>query len=646
MRAWAVVSVILYHFGVPGMQGGFVGVDVFFAISGFLMTGIVVRGLEAGRFSLLAFYAARTRRIVPALTVLCVTLLLLGYLFLPPPDYRQLGAHSTGALTFLSNIQFFSEAGYFDTASHDKWLLHTWSLSVEWQFYLLLPVLLSLVWKWWPGRRALLVTTVSALAVSLLAAVAATPGHPTAAFFLLPTRAWEMLAGGLVYLLAPPRAGGARRGWDSAGIALIVASIALFDTHSPWPGWRALVPVVGAMLVLAGESNTSPWTASRVAQWLGDRSYSLYLWHWTVFVAIAFVDRTGDPATLAAGLALTLLLGELSYRYVERPTRTLWQIAPWKVGVRTLAAVGVLVLAPALAIQTMDGVPGRLPGRVEAAAMESTNVNPRRNDCHTRDGASSPSCIWGGTQWRVIALGDSHASAAMTSLAAASPTPDAGVVQWTYSGCAYVQGMKLAPEHSARLGSSYRCEDFIGWATRTLAAQPASIPVVLMNRYAALAMGDNLDAAANGHPVVYFDRPAAVSSPAYLAEFGRHITDTACTLARQRTVYLMRPIPEMGLVVPKAMSRRLAFGLNEDISISMDEYRQRNEWVWRAQDEAQRRCGVKILDPLPYLCHDGRCYGSQHGRPLYSDADHLSEYGNKLLVPMFRQVYAQQVARR
>ena len=154
LRAWAVVAVVLYHFGVPGFFGGFVGVDVFFVISGLLMAGLVVKGLERGTFTVAGFYMARARRIVPALLGLCAVLLVLGWWVLMPPDYKMLGSHAVYAMSFLSNVEFWQEAGYFDVASHEKWLLHTWSLSVEWQFYLILPLLLWAVWRVRPGRAA------------------------------------------------------------------------------------------------------------------------------------------------------------------------------------------------------------------------------------------------------------------------------------------------------------------------------------------------------------------------------------------------------------------------------------------------------------------------------------------------------------
>ena len=154
LRAWAVVAVVLFHFGVPGFSGGFIGVDVFFVISGFLMTTIIIKKLEnpQQRFSVWDFYLARAKRIAPALLALCTALLALGWFVLPPQDYRSLGMHALTSGLFASNIQYWREAVYFDAASHDKWLLHTWSLSVEWQFYLLLPLLLWGAWRWWPGR--------------------------------------------------------------------------------------------------------------------------------------------------------------------------------------------------------------------------------------------------------------------------------------------------------------------------------------------------------------------------------------------------------------------------------------------------------------------------------------------------------------
>ena len=642
LRAWAVAAVIFYHFGISGFSGGFVGVDVFFVISGFLMTGMVATSLERGHFSLFTFYLARARRIMPALIVLCTVLLVLGWWTLPPVEYSALGAHAVLSLVFLSNVKFWREAGYFDAASHEKWLLHTWSLAVEWQFYLLLPLLLMAVWKWRPGRRPLGMALTVVLLISLALSVVTTLLRPTAAFYLLPTRAWEMLAGGLACLLAHRVNLTARQRTvlEAAGLALVIGAMAGFDTASPWPGWRALVPVLGTVAVLLAARSASSWTGHAAAQWLGSRSYSLYLWHWPVMVALNYLEWEADAPAIAAGLALTLVLGDLSYRLVELPARMqLGQLRRAWGGVFLLGAV-VAVAAPVLGIRANDGVAGRFSNAIEAMAAESKNINPRRHECHVDQGGStSPSCMYGGKHLRAIVIGDSHADAVTTALAAAVPDPADGIMQWTYGGCPALPGVSASPAFKeAQANKGYACEEFVEWVMDQLDAVPRHVPLVVVHRLSFYAFGEP-DASKAAVPMVFFSQLQDSSTPEFLHEFTAKVTDTACLMAKNRTVYLVRPIPEMPADVPKSMARALLFGQEIDISIPLAAYQQRHAPVWAAQDAARDRCGVKILDPLPYLCPEGRCQGARDDRPLYHDDDHLSEYGNKLLVPMFAEIF-------
>lgn len=647
LRAWAVVAVILYHFGVPGFGGGFIGVDVFFVISGFLMTGIVVGGLERGNFSLIGFYNARAKRIVPALACLCAVLLGLGWFLLLPPDYKTLSSHSVYSLSFLSNIEYWQEAGYFDLASHEKWLLHTWSLSVEWQFYLALPVVLWTTWRLKPGRAGQRFVILACLALSLAAAITITRTDVVAAFFLLHTRAWEMLAGGL---LALPLAGGGpsprmRRWIEGSGLLLILLSAGLFDKDSPWPGWRAMVPVAAAMMVLFA-NRSSVWTGNKIAQWIGDRSYSMYLWHWPVYVALVYAEFRFNPWAIAGGIVVTFVFGHLSYSLVEQRTRGVLG------RLRTPAAAGILVAMvaavalPTVAVWKLQGVAGRFDPAAELAAAEAGNFNPRKLQCQVTSGATSPSCVYGrpnapgpgNGKPRVIVIGDSHADSIVSALAQAAAERHAETIEWSYSGCAFISGLKKTPAELATKKYDYRCSDFIEWAKSQSAAQSPSTPLVLVNRYASLAFGVH-DGRLDGQtPQVYFSTVQPETNAKFLAEFGQAITNSACELARHRTVYMMRPIPEMGVDVPKTLSRRMTFGMKGDITVSMDSYLRRNGWVIAAQDAARDQCGIKILDPLPYLCRNGECYGSKNGRPLYHDDNHLSEFGNKQLIPLFREV--------
>lgn len=641
LRAWAVTAVVFYHFGVLGFGGGFVGVDVFFVISGFLMTGLVVKGLERDSFSVLGFYMARGRRIVPALVALCAVLLVLGWFALLPPDYKMLSTHSVYALTFLSNVEFWQEAGYFDVASHEKWLLHTWSLAVEWQFYLILPLVLWGVWRMRPGRVAQTWAVGLGLVASLAAAVWVTNVNPSAAFYLLHTRAWEMLGGGLVFLLGSRVTLTAlqRRWLESAGLLLIVLAVAIFNKDSVWPGWRAMLPVVAAMLVLLA-NRTSLWTASALSQWLGDRSYSLYLWHWPMVVALKYVGQSDNALAVVGALILTGLLGHLSFVWVENTSRRYLEKQRLTHAAGALVLVAVAVTLPAVVVWKLQGVAGRFAPRIELVAAQTYNFNPRRDECHPSKGLEPPNCVYGGKDWKVIVVGDSHADALVTGVAEGQIHGNAGVVEWTYSGCAFVPELKISPFGSlAKRGREYKCPEFLKWEEQQFEVVSADIPVVIIGRYAFLAMGYNERKPLNNVPEVYFSNVFALPKPEFLKEFASHITQSACQLAKRRTVYMVRPIPEMGFDVPKTLSRRMIFGKYEDLSIPIEDYRQRNDWVWAAQNAARDQCGIKILDPTRYLCHDGRCYGSQNGMPLYRDDDHLSEFGNKLLVPMFAEVY-------
>jgi peptidoglycan/LPS O-acetylase OafA/YrhL len=318
LRALAVTAVVLFHFAVPGLGGGFIGVDVFFVISGYLMAGIVFGGLAKQSFALPAFYLARARRIVPALVVVCIALLLLGWWRLTPHEYETQASHVSASLVFVSNMVFKKEAGYFDAASHEKWMLHSWSLSVEWQFYLFFPLIALALARW--GGRWRWVCLLALALISYVWAAVRTPSHPESSFFLLGSRAWEMLAGALAWEATQRLSPSAWRERFAAplGLAAIAATLLLLDARSAWPGFLAMLPVLGAALVLIAPKTDPAWARPRAVQALGRWSYSIYLWHWPVMVGIRrFVDEPG-PAALAAGIAASVALGAASYRFIER----------------------------------------------------------------------------------------------------------------------------------------------------------------------------------------------------------------------------------------------------------------------------------------------------------------------------------------
>lgn len=315
LRAFAVIAVVLFHFNSSWMPGGFAGVDVFFVISGFLMTGIIFKGLENNNFSVLNFYVARANRIIPALAALCIALLVFGWFYLTPIEYKALGKHAASSVTFLSNIAYWKEAGYFEAASHEKWLLHTWSLSVEWQFYILYPLILIMLKKLF-SLKAIKPLIIVSTVIGFIFSFYATYRWPGASYYLFPMRAWEMLLGGIAFLYPLNIKGGYKKIIEALGLVLIVSSYVFISGNDPWPGYLALFPVLGTFLVIQAQRNDSVITGNIVFQKIGAWSYSIYLWHWPFVVAIYIFSLPSYFIYL--GIGLSILLGYLSYKYIER----------------------------------------------------------------------------------------------------------------------------------------------------------------------------------------------------------------------------------------------------------------------------------------------------------------------------------------
>ncbi|WP_343731137.1 acyltransferase family protein [Duganella sp.] len=346
LRAWAVLAVILFHFNPAWLPGGYAGVDVFFVISGYLMTSIICRGLQQDKFRVFQFYLARGRRIIPALLAPCLLLLVLGWCFLLPPEYLALGKHVAGSLAFVSNMVYWKEAGYFAAGAHEKWLLHTWSLSVEWQFYLLYPLALMAVRRLL-GLRALRWAVLAGALLSFGLSVYATPRFPDGAFFLLPTRAWEMMMGGLALLFPLGWLTQRPRLTEACGLLMIAASYILISESNPWPGSLALLPVTGAFLVIQANRQQGVPTNNPLFQWLGNISYSLYLWHWPIVVLLAYWGVLTEPAWQLGGIAASLAAAYASYLWVEQPMRTRVQprwSASWAGASAALLAMGGAVV--------------------------------------------------------------------------------------------------------------------------------------------------------------------------------------------------------------------------------------------------------------------------------------------------------------
>jgi peptidoglycan/LPS O-acetylase OafA/YrhL len=360
LRALAVLSVVMYHAFPARLPGGFAGVDIFFVISGFLIGSILIAGIQQGSFQFGDFYARRVRRIFPALTLVMGCCLVFGWFALFPDEYRMLGKHVMAGAGFVSNFFLWHEVGYFDTAAETKPLLHLWSLGIEEQFYIFWPVLMVLAWR---GGISLLKLALGLLLLSLLINVAGVHRFPSATFYSPFSRIWEMLFGTVLAYLSVNRIGlfvVARRGaggetcWDlggarardwasAAGLALLLGTIALLRAERHFPGWWALLPTLGATLLIAAGPHA--WCnrvllSSRVMVWFGLISYPLYLWHWPL-LSFARIVESGMPSAPIRGAAVVaaVVLAWLSYRFVEKPLRGAGD------GRRTAVALVVVMLS-------------------------------------------------------------------------------------------------------------------------------------------------------------------------------------------------------------------------------------------------------------------------------------------------------------
>lgn len=370
LRAIAVLAVVIFHFNHSWLPGGFAGVDVFFVISGFLMTMIIMNGLRTETFSILKFYRARVKRIIPALAFLCIILLILGFFLMSPIDYLNLGKHAASSMLFISNFVFWNESNYFDASSMEKWLLHTWSLSVEWQFYLIYPVMLVVLKKFLDLKQLkvlLVIGTLAGLAFSILVTIKAS----STAYFLLPTRAWQMLAGGLVFLYPIVLGQKTKSACQIVGLILLLLSFFIYSAETPWPGYASLLPIIGACLVLLSNNGESLWVNNKLFHLVGKWSYSIYLWHWPVVVA-GFYFSLGE-LWWVAGFPISIVLGAFSYTFIESKSLTDYHLEKVKYFLRPFPA-SVIVTALGLVVFTSNGLLMRIDEPTRTLVTSATKA--------------------------------------------------------------------------------------------------------------------------------------------------------------------------------------------------------------------------------------------------------------------------------
>jgi peptidoglycan/LPS O-acetylase OafA/YrhL len=417
----AVLAVLWFHSGLSGLSGGFAGVDVFFVISGYLIAGIVAREHAAGSFSFAHFYERRVRRIAPALVTVILATLVAGYALMLPEELVKLGESALAAMGMVPNFYFLNEAdgGYFGlTKRVSPPLLHTWSLGVEEQFYLLFPAFLLIAARLGRLRLAIGLVALGSFALYLLASRLASP----AAFFLLPTRAWELALGAMLAVGAftvPARFGGVAA---LAGLLAILFGYVAIGAEGVSPAWMIAIPVIGSAMLIGSGGQTAVGRLLSVAPlvWVGRISYSLYLWHWPVFAMLRQwrVEMVLPVEWAVMGMLLSLLLAWASYRWIEQPARR--TNVPFRRVLLSLGGTVLAVVAMSVVAIAREGLPERYDPKILMLAAQAQDSVPLAESCDSVPfDRLEERCKIGDGSATALLWGDSHAAAESVGITAA-----------------------------------------------------------------------------------------------------------------------------------------------------------------------------------------------------------------------------------
>lgn len=651
LRAVAVLPVVLYHAGLPGPSGGFLGVDVFFVISGYLITRIIADEIVRGEYSLLSFYERRARRILPALTVVVVATYLAGWFLLLPGEMEKLGGSALATALFLSNVYFAVELDYFARAAEFSPLLHTWSLAVEEQFYLFFPPLLAFIAVRW-GACAGLAAVVVLSVLSLLAAILVLPTHPDMVFYLIVFRAWELGAGAVLALAAlnAPRSRHAREVMAAVALLSILVPVFAYDSATPFPGLAAVPPVFGATVLIwvgakGGGSLVSSVLAWRGMVWVGLISYSLYLWHWPILSLLRIsLERVALPVPVAVGaVAASFLAAWLSYRFVERPFR----VRPPKgfgrgpifsASILSIAAVGTV---SAIMVIT-EGLPGRLPANVVALSSAADDSYPRQQEC-LRTRPADDACPIGapaapGAPVDFLFWGDSHASAMAAGLERAAKDAGRSGLLAARPACPPLRDIQ-------RDSDSARCTAYTADIWYWLNEHPDVPMVILAARWTLSVEGTRYHfESGDGVRLEWIGpaetRPGATDN-ATLVEVGLRETAKAL-VAGGREVILIGPVPEIGRNVPAATARAALMGHDDQTGLARAAFDAR---AGRTEDILMRVASefetARYLPLSDLFCDETVCRTEDaDGVPLYRDDDHITRTtAERLLAPRFSEIW-------
>jgi peptidoglycan/LPS O-acetylase OafA/YrhL len=623
LRSFAVIPVVLFHAKLNIFPGGFVGVDVFFVISGFLISNIIYSEVDSSSFSIIKFYERRVRRILPAYFALLAACFLLGAFTMMPSDYLEFARSCLSSLLFVSNIFFYYQSGdYFDAPEETKPLLHTWSLSVEEQFYIFFPpliVALAYLSKRFglPLRQsAILLMAFMSLALSIFAAY----HSPKAAFYLMPSRAWELLVGSMLALPIASKIN-VRPLAEIAtwvGMVLIIYATLFFDSEMIFPGAAALVPTIGAGLVIFGGLGGVKTKAASVLgcaplRFIGLISYSLYLWHWPILVfSRTYFGEQQDNMVAVCAVGLSIVFATVSWRYIERPFRDSTVFGRGRL-FRLAGAAGIVTACASGAIALAAGLPQRLPTRVTAIMVDQQYRDPLYTRCFDfKDTVrSSPFCVRGAPRVppTFAVVGDSHGGAIAPAIFQAAERASVAGLQVTQGGWRPTHPYVRLESERDYIGKERQLENVLSNPSIRTVFIAVSWESAFSQRYHLV-----------GHSKLVTGKEAVPESMRGLIQAHPGIT-----------FILLTDIPTSEKFGTRGAARAALFGRPFDVSLSRKEYLARRQANLAMLANLNAMKNVRWLDLGIAMCGAESCAGARNGKTLYIDTDHITvEYAYSL----------------
>jgi peptidoglycan/LPS O-acetylase OafA/YrhL len=612
LRAVAILAVVIYHAFPKALPGGFIGVDIFFVISGYLISGILYKGINEDTFSFSEFYVRRVKRLFPAMLAMLIPLMIYGRIVLFPDEFQRLGRSVAMSSVFLQNFMFWKDSGYFDLAAQSKPLLHLWSLAVEEQFYILFPPLVLIASK---KRLPISVVITLLMVASFVACVVMSYQNRSSDFYLTPYRAWEFLGGSLLayrhFVKGGVEPGSYQNILSAAGALTLAVGLIFIHQQDPFPGWRAALPVFGSLMVIAAGKES--WINTRILShpalvWVGLISYPLYLFHWPS-LSLLHIIKGDDPGTIPilVALGITLLLSVLTYYLIEKKLR--FSSSVWTL--RSLVSAHILVGLAGVFIWFGMIHPTRNPSLDKYnKAIDDFNISEGFDRPYGEKPIFTKRVGGGGRQ--TLFLGDSHMqqySARITKVLKNNRGTDRGGIFVTSPGVAPIQGVI----NDAFPGYKDLLKEF--W--KTLDSDQSVDRVVICANWAGVYF--KTGTAYTYHGVPLDQKTAADGACGELARMVRELVGRGKSV----TIILTDPCgPELN---PRLFYAR-SFGSSfhrADSKLTAEAFQTKTRDIHDAIFGIAERNGARIIDPLKYLVEDGVCIAENEDGPIRYDEHHL-----------------------